>query len=158
MVRNSQCEMPVSWKGTRQVQIDLQQAEGAQSIRIRLEEARLAPFAWTLTTTYAWDFLCRFNEEKNCNGLPRVGLKTDGDLGIMLLLTLFSVVLYQRSLMCLWGMSSESLYDIGTTTRPDRDPEVSGVWSRGDRLGDQSRWRGRIHSSHPRKRLVRCWY
>lgn len=87
MVRNSQCEMPVSWKGTRQVQVDIQQqTEGVQLIQIRLEEARLAPFAWTMTTAYAWDFLCRFNEEKNTNGLPRVGLKTYGYLELLALM------------------------------------------------------------------------
>lgn len=77
MIQNSQLEIPVTLKRTRQVQIDMQQSEGAQSIRIRLEEARLVPFTFTMTTARAWDFLCRFNEAKDRNGLVRVRPKAD---------------------------------------------------------------------------------
>lgn len=74
IIYNSRCETPVSWKGSRQMQIDMQQKEGVQSTNICLEEARLAPYAWTVTTAQMWDFLCRFNEEKICRGLYRVRL------------------------------------------------------------------------------------
>lgn len=72
IAHNSRCETPVSWKGSRQIQIEMQQKDGVQSTSIRLEEARLAPYPWSVTTAQIWDFLCRFNEEKIRRGLYRV--------------------------------------------------------------------------------------